>query len=72
MTDRGVEFGTLRDDGSYVRVRSLHQSAIAACPHVIMVAEHYRDDESCRCDDPTHVEMAEWGYTWSDATRRWE
>jgi hypothetical protein len=35
-----------------------------------MVPEHYRDDNSCRCDDESHTEMAEWGYKWNG--EQWE
>lgn len=63
-----VEFSnaTLGKDGSLsvTKVRRIRQSSILACPHFMMVAEHYRSDESCRCDDPDHLEMAEWGYEW--------
>ena len=45
-------------------VREIPQSAIQACPHCIMVADHYRPDGSCKCDDPNAHEMARWGYTW--------
>jgi hypothetical protein len=45
-------------------VREIPQSAMRRCPHYIMVAEHYRADNSCRCDDKDHHEMAEWGYAW--------
>ena len=45
-------------------VRILRQSDLLACPYVIMMPEHYRQDGRCRCDDPSHVEMSEWGYTW--------
>jgi hypothetical protein len=51
------------------RVRVLKQSSIRACPHVILVPEHYRADGRCRCDDSTHGVMKEWGYTWQDG--RW-
>jgi hypothetical protein len=37
--------------------------------HKIMVPEHYRPDESCRCDDPDHRAMASWGYRWDG--HRW-
>jgi len=63
-----VEFSkaTIHKDGSMsvAKVRSLRQSSIQDCPHFMMVPEHYRGDESCRCDDPDHTEMAEWGYVW--------
>ena len=38
------------------------------CPHVIMVAEHYRDDGSCKCNDPNEKVMREWGYRWKDGS----
>ena len=36
------------------------------CTHFIMVGEHYRPDGTCRCNDPTHLEMADWGYEWGN------
>ena len=57
----------LDKDGKLIETnaRIIPQSAIQACPHYIMVAEHYRADNSCRCDDPWHYhEMQAWGYTW--------
>ena len=64
-----TEFGTLSQEGGYVRKGSLKQSSMLKCPHFIMVFEHYREDESCKCDDPTATEMADWGYTWDG--KRW-
>lgn len=69
MTDE-VKFGTLHPDGSITNTRLIKQSDIAACPQFIMVPEHYREDGSCRCDDPLAVEMEEWGYTWKDGQWR--
>jgi hypothetical protein len=53
-------------DGEMVEtnVREIKQSDMMKCPHCMMVAEHYRDDGSCRCNDPAHTEMKEWGYKW--------
>lgn len=38
------------------------------CPFLIMVGEHYREDGSCKCDDPEHRKfmIAEWEYSESD------
>ncbi len=47
-------------------VREIKSADIKACPHTIFVAEHYRDDGTCRCNDPDAKEMAEWGYEWRD------
>lgn len=50
--------------------RAIPWSAIGACPSLIMVAEHYRPDNTCRCDDESHTEMVEWGYVWDGS--RWQ
>lgn len=65
-----VEFGKLDEQGRYTRIKSVEQSDMLKCQHCIMVAEHYRDDGTCRCNDPDHREMEEWGYTWNDG--RWQ
>jgi len=60
--------GKLEGDGRTLtvkHVRTLSRSSIGKCPHLIMVPGHYRADESCRCDDPSHTEMSEWGYAWN-------
>ena len=62
-----VEFseGKLEDGVFSVRhVKTIQQSSIGKCPHFIFDPGHYRDNETCRCDDPSHLEMAEWGYAW--------
>ena len=58
--------GTIGEDGklSIKHVRTLDQSRIRKCPHFMFAPEHYREDETCRCNDPEHTEMADWGYTW--------
>lgn len=64
-----TEFQTLDSNGRVVESRTIDQSDLMACPHVILVASHYREDGTCRCDDPNAPEMASWGYTWRDG--RW-
>ena len=66
-----VDFGQLQTDGSVTNVRTIEQSSILACPFFILAPEHYRADESCRCDDPEHAEMTEWGYIWNANAKRW-
>lgn len=63
-----IQFATLQPDGTLTNQRSLKQSAVRACPFFILVPEHYREDGSCRCDDPEHRKLmiAEWGYTEED------
>jgi len=67
-----IKFGTINEDGTVANERSISRSSIAACPHVIFMPDHYREDGACRCDDPDHVEMAEWGYVWRDGLWRGE
>ena len=71
---RQVHFGTLDEFGQVSGERTIPQARIVACPHVIMLAEHYpeADDALCRCFDPEAQEMAEAGYVWSEKARRWE
>lgn len=49
-------------------MRFMKQSDLLRCPFTIMVPEHYRDDGTCKCNDPTHRKMmiAEWEYTEQD------
>lgn len=55
-----VENGQLK----VTNTRMIRQSDIRGCPFFIMVASHYRDDGSCKCDDPIEQAMMirEWGY----------
>lgn len=64
-----VRFGTLHPDGTMTGARVISHASIALCPHTILVPEHYDEDGKCRCTDPEHREMAEWGYKWSEG--RW-
>ena len=64
-------FANLNPDGSLTNVREIKQSDMLKCPHVIMVAEHYRADGTCRCNDPEHKEMRAWGYRWSKKRQSW-
>lgn len=64
-------FGDLAADGKLINVREIKQSDLMKCPHCIIVAEHYRPDGSCKCNDPDETVMREWGYKWSKRKRRW-
>lgn len=66
-----TRFVELDENFNVVSERNIDQSAMLACPHALMVPEHYRIDQSCRCDDPTHTSMRAWGYVWSETERRW-
>ncbi len=64
-----IRFGTLsrNGNGSLVEsnVRMIKQSNIGKCPFVIMMPSHYREDGSCKCNDPAEREMMkrDWEYT---------
>lgn len=49
-------------------VTTMRQSDILACPHFIIDPSHYREDGSCKCDDPTEQArmIKEWGYAPAD------
>lgn len=65
-----TRFMKLDNKGRVIDVAEIKQSDMLACPHCIIVAEHYRDDGSCRCNDSKHVEMKEWGYKWDGSKWR--
>jgi hypothetical protein len=46
------------------RVVVLKQSDLQKCPHFILVASHYRDDGTCKCNDKNETVMRQWGYRW--------
>jgi len=54
-----------------MKVWKVMSSSVAKCPYLILEAQHYRADGSCRCDDPLHTVMLEWEYSWDEATARW-
>lgn len=49
-------------------IRYIRQSDMLKCPFAIMDPSHYRNDGTCKCDDPEHRAMmiADWGYTLDD------
>lgn len=51
-------------------VRYIKQSDIARCPHRIFAPSHYRENGSCKCNDPKETVMAEWGYKWRNG--KWQ
>jgi len=53
-------------------IRLLRQADIQACPHCILMPSHYDASGACRCTDPAHDEMHEWGYVWNDNGKRWD
>jgi hypothetical protein len=60
-------FGTLTENG-LTDVREIKQSDLQRCTFTILVADHYREDGSCKCNDKAHRAMMikEWEYTQED------
>ena len=65
------EFGMLDSEGNYEKLGHIEQSDMLKCPNRIIDFEHYRDDGTCRCDDPQHLAMLDWGYVWKRKLSRW-
>jgi hypothetical protein len=55
-----------------LRVTSLKLSDVGRCPNYIFGPEHYREDGTCRCNDPGATVMREWGYRWNKKKNQWE
>jgi hypothetical protein len=72
MMDRDIRFSEMDKNGKERNVRVIKRSTIMKCPHVILVADHYRADGTCRCNDPHAPMMKEWGYTWNGEKGVWE
>lgn len=62
-----IKMGTLRPDGTVVNERVINANA---CPNLILVADHYLEDGSCKCHDESAVEMMTLGYRWKDGQWR--
>jgi len=68
MDNAPIHFGTLNHINGQTfetNVRYISQNSIGKCPHFIMLPEHYRPNETCKCDDKNETVMSEWGYTWN-------
>jgi hypothetical protein len=63
-----MEFGELNPETGYTKIREIGREVIAACPFVIFMPDHYREDGSCKCNDKDHRAMmiAEWEYSEED------
>jgi hypothetical protein len=71
MSEHKVQFGTLDPTGRLTNIRFIKQSDIQKCPHIIMDPSHYRDDGTCKCDDPAEQKkmIKEWEYKKKDFKR---
>lgn len=65
-----TRFLKLHPDGTVTDGRHIKPSDMMKCPHFIMVADHYRDDGTCKCNDPNETVMREWGYKWKNGQWR--
>lgn len=64
-----IAMGTLTESG-LTDERHIRQADVCACPHFILSPDHYRENGSCRCNDPEADMMKEWGYTWTNGMWR--
>lgn len=62
-----VKVMTMNRDGSTSVIKEINPER---CPHFIFMQEHYRNDGTCHCDDPTAEYMIGWGYTWRNGAWR--
>ncbi len=62
------DFRRVRAELARGNVGRIKHSDIRACPHTILVAAHYREDGSCKCDNLEERQkmIREWGYKQSD------
>ena len=52
-------------------LREIPRTSIANCPFAIFGSQHYRDDGTCKCNDPDErvMLMRDWGYAPVDFER---
>ena len=53
-------------------IRTLSYAQIKACPHLILMPEHYNADGTCKCKERENKIMAEWGYVWDTDKQVWD
>ena len=63
-----ITFGTINQNGVTTNSRQIAQADIRKCKFSILVAEHYREDGSCKCNDPVERKkmIEEWEYSKED------
>lgn len=66
-----VEFLEMGEGGEVTLARQISMDSIRACRHLILSPEHYRENGTCRCNDPYHSVMKERGYTWDVDRKEW-
>ena len=63
-----MKFASLNQNGTLSNVREVDQKTFARCPFHIFDPSHYRNDGSCKCNDPDERKkmIKDWGYKKSD------
>jgi len=63
-----ITFGTINQNGVVTNSRQIAQADIRKCKFSILVAEHSREDGSCKCNDKEHRAkmINEWEYSEED------
>ena len=57
--------------GEWLKTATIRTINPEVCPHLVMWPSHFRDDGTCKCDDPKEVIMRSWGYKWNPKKGRW-
>lgn len=52
MMNDDIIFNTMDSEGHVTHIKTLSRDTIGRCPSFILLASHYRDDGSCRHDEP--------------------
>lgn len=50
--DDGIVFNRMDSEGHVTHIKTLSREVIGRCPTLIFLPEHYRDDGTCRHDEP--------------------
>jgi hypothetical protein len=58
-------------DGEWLKTAPIKQIKVRVCSHMILLPSHYRENGTCKCDDPGELVMRSWGYKWSREKGLW-
>jgi len=58
-------------EGDWLKTAPISTFSPDACPHRILQPSHYREDGTCKCNDPKERIMHRWGYKWSRKNKQW-
>jgi hypothetical protein len=62
---------TEENKGEWLKTAQIRTINPEVCPYLIMWPSHFRDDGTCKCNDPQEKIMRSWGYKWNPKKGRW-